>query len=46
MTTIRAFIKRNPVLTYYALTFALSWGGILIVVGPGGIPGTREEFGG
>jgi membrane protease YdiL (CAAX protease family) len=44
MTTIRAFIKRNPVLTYYALTFALSWGGILIVVGPGGIPGTREEF--
>jgi membrane protease YdiL (CAAX protease family) len=44
MTTIKAFIKRNPVLTYYALTFAISWGGILIVVGPGGIPGTREEF--
>ncbi|MDH4135841.1 MAG: CPBP family intramembrane metalloprotease, partial [Anaerolineae bacterium] len=38
------FIKSNPVLTYYALTFAISWGGILIVVGPGGIPGTREEF--
>ena len=31
-------------LTYYALTFAISWGGILIVVGPGRLPGTREEF--
>jgi len=29
---------------YYALTFAISWGGILVLVGPGGIPGTREEF--
>ncbi|MDP2857985.1 MAG: hypothetical protein Q8P50_08415 [Bacillota bacterium] len=38
------FIKRHPVLTYFALTFSISWGGILIVVGPGGIPGTREEF--
>jgi hypothetical protein len=46
MTTIKAFIKSNPVLTYFALAFALSWSGILIVVGPGGIPGTREEFGG
>jgi hypothetical protein len=24
-----AFIKRHPVLTFYALAFALSWGGIL-----------------
>jgi len=44
MSTIMSFIKRHPVATYYALTFAISWGGILIVVGPGGIPGTREEF--
>jgi len=45
MTTIKAFIKRHQVLTYYALTFVISWGGIFIVVGPGGIPGTLEEFG-
>ena len=30
MTTIKAFIKRHPVLTYFALTFAISWGGILV----------------
>lgn len=33
MTTIRAFIKQYPVLTYYVLTFVISWGGFLIVVG-------------
>ena len=42
MSTIRAFIKR-PLLTYFALAFAVSWGGILIVVGPGGIPGTSRQ---
>jgi len=30
-------------MTYYALTFAISWGGMLIVVGPGGIPATPEQ---
>lgn len=41
-----AFIKRHPVLTYYALTFAISWGGVLlvIVVGGSGILATREQF--
>jgi membrane protease YdiL (CAAX protease family) len=42
MTTIKAFIKKHPVLTYFTLTFAISWGGILMVIGPGGILGTRE----
>ena len=37
-------IERHPVSTYVALTFAISWGGVLIVVGPGGFPGTREQF--
>ena len=43
MTTLKAFVKRHPVMTYYALTFAISWGGMLIVVGPGGIPATPEQ---
>lgn len=35
MTTIKTFMKRHAVLTYFVLTFALSWGSILLVVGPG-----------
>src|SRR5215208_6736120 len=47
MKTIRAFIERHPVLSYYALVFAISWGGILLVVGlgPGGILATKEQVG-
>ena len=41
--TIRAFIQRYPVATFYALVFAISWGGILMLVGPGRIPGTPED---
>lgn len=38
------FIKRHPVLSYYLLVFAISWGGILILIGgPGYIPGTKEQ---
>ena len=44
MAAVTAFIKRSPVLTYFALTFAISWGLILIVVGPGGFPVTAEQL--
>jgi uncharacterized protein len=44
VTTIKTFVKKNPVLTFYALVFAISWSGILLVIGgPGGIPGTSEQ---
>ena len=38
------FITRHPVLTYFALTFAISWGGFVLVVGPSGFPGTGSQF--
>jgi len=42
MTSIRALIKMHPVLTYYILTFVISWGGGLIVLGPDGVLGIRQ----
>lgn len=46
MTTIKTFIKQHPVLTYYILTFTISWGSLLIAVGlgPGGFAATPEQF--
>lgn len=43
MTSIEPFIKKYAVLIFYVLVFVISWGGIFIVVGPGGIPGTTEQ---
>ena len=45
MNTIKALIKRHPLLSYFALTFAITWGlFVLAVGGPGGIPATRVQF--
>jgi membrane protease YdiL (CAAX protease family) len=38
--TIKAFIKRRPVLIYFILTFAISWGGFILAAGPGGFADT------
>jgi len=38
MKTIKAFVERHPMLTYFALTFAISSGGLLIAVGREGLP--------
>jgi CAAX protease family protein len=35
----RALAQRHPVLAYYALTFAISWGGVALVAGPLGVSG-------
>jgi membrane protease YdiL (CAAX protease family) len=44
MKTIKAFIKSHPLLSYFALAFAISWGGMLLIIGGvGAIPGTAEE---
>ncbi len=45
MPTISTYIKRHPVLIYYALTFAISWGGVLLAIGgPGAIWRINERF--
>ena len=44
MTTVKVFIKRHSVATYFALTFAISWGGVLILGAPYGMPATSEHF--
>jgi uncharacterized protein len=44
MRTIKAFILRHPVLTYYILTFAISWGGVLILGAPYGMPAPSGQF--
>jgi hypothetical protein len=38
--TVSSIVKRHPVLSYYVLVFAISWGTTLIVVGPGGFVST------
>ena len=46
MTTIKAFIKDHPLLSYFALAFAISWGAILLAVGlgSGGFSATPQQF--
>jgi CAAX protease family protein len=41
MTTTRAFFTRHALLSYFALTFALSWAAVLIVLG--GVPGPKTQ---
>ena len=41
---ISGLIKRHPVSTYFALVFIISWGGILVVVGPEGLPGSGSQI--
>ena len=43
MTTTKAFVKRNPVLTYFIVTFVISWGAVLIMIGYKGMPTTKEQ---
>jgi membrane protease YdiL (CAAX protease family) len=43
MTVIKAFIQKHPVLSFSALTFAISWVGMFIAVVPGGLPADEEQ---
>ena len=44
MTQLAAFARSKPLLTYFALTIAISWGGILVTVGLDGLSGTSEPL--
>jgi uncharacterized protein len=45
MRAIKAFLKSHSLLSYFALTFAITWGLFVFAVGgPGGIPAPKEEF--
>jgi membrane protease YdiL (CAAX protease family) len=44
MTAIRRFVTTHSVPIYFTLTFAISWVGVLLIIGgPGGIPGTAAQ---
>lgn len=43
MTDIKTFIKKHPVLTFFVLTFAISWSGVLILACSSGMPATSEQ---
>jgi CAAX protease family protein len=45
MQSIVTCIKRHPVLTYFVLTFVISWGGVLLLGSPYGMPATSEKAG-
>ena len=38
-----ALLKKHPLLAYYLLTFALSWGGFVLVVGPKSLVNTNWQ---
>jgi uncharacterized protein len=45
MKTIKAFVERHPLLSFYTLAFAITWGGLIMVVGgPSEILGSPEKF--
>ena len=44
MKPLTAFVSSHPVLSYFTLTFAMSWGGFVLAVGPSGIPAAPGEF--
>lgn len=44
MKAIKDIIKKNPVLSYYILTFLISWGGVYLLGAPYGMPTPSEQF--
>ncbi len=43
MTKAKDFIKRHSLLIYFTLAFIISWGAVLILAGPNGIPVAADQ---
>ena len=44
MRPIETLIARHPIAAYFALTFTISWGGVLpIIAGPAGMTGVKAQ---
>jgi uncharacterized protein len=43
MSSIKGFIERHPLPAYFVLTFAISWGGFVLALGPAGFASTNWE---
>lgn len=43
MTTVKTCIRQHPMIVFFALTFIISWGGILILGSPYGMPAMSEQ---
>lgn len=41
---MKEYVKRNPAIFYFVITFLISWSGVLIVASQTGIPATTEQF--
>jgi membrane protease YdiL (CAAX protease family) len=39
-----AFIRKHPVVACFVVTFAISWGGVLLLLGGDGLPRTRKTL--
>ena len=46
MTATKTFVMRHPVVTYFLLTFLISWSGILVGLGPGAFTGAAAPTAG
>lgn len=44
MSSNKSVIQSRPVLVYFVLTFVISWGGVLILGSPYGMPTTSTQF--
>lgn len=44
MKNVKNFVGERSILAYFLLTFFISWGGIIVLGAPHGIPTTHEQF--
>ena len=44
MTPIRGAVSGHPLASYFAFTFAISWGEFLVMIGHNGFPTNKESL--